>query len=138
MKHTRSIVSSFLGFLLLMSFSGFPVQQAMADSSVTVKNETGYDLSEIKYVQEIGKTNSLVGRAQQIRNGNSCTFSLKKEGFYRVYAALIMGGKKTYAKGNANKLQDGGRYILTLTEVIVNKEGTNLNFIDQSEFDAIK
>lgn len=33
-----------------------------ADLSVMVKNETGYDLEEVKYVQEMGATKSLVGQ----------------------------------------------------------------------------
>ena len=111
---------------------------AEAALKVTVINQTGYDLIEVKYVQEKGANKSLVGMTRQLVNGGSHTFDLSKAGAYRVYASFIMGGKKIYAKGNANKLQDGGRYSLTLKKVVFNKDGTGLNFIDQSEFDAIK
>jgi hypothetical protein len=138
MRQRQSFLRYWIVFSLTLIFLVSSLQQAEADSSVVVKNETGYDLSEIKYVKEIGKVKSLVGQARQITNGGSYKFVLKNEGFYRVYASLVMGGKKVYAKGNANNLQDGGRYTLTLTKVVISKEGSNLNFIDQSEFDAIK
>lgn len=106
--------------------------------SVSVHNETGYDLSEVKYVKEMGNAKSLVGKTQRLPNGGFHTFGLKKEGAYRVYASFIMSGKKVYAKGNANNLQAGGSYTLTLMTVLVSQSGSNLNFIDQREFDAIK
>jgi hypothetical protein len=124
--------------LVLVVIFGLQAISAEAALSVTVKNETGYDLSEVKYVQEIGNAKVLAGKVRQLANGNSYTFSLIKSGAYRVYAFFIMGGKKTYAKGNANNLRDGGRYTLTLKKVIVSQSGSSLNFIDQSEFDAIK
>jgi hypothetical protein len=111
---------------------------AEAALKVTVINQTGYDLIEVKYVQEKGVNKSLVGMTRQLANGSSHTFDLGKAGAYRVYASFIMGGKKIYAKGNANNLQDGGRYSLTLKKVVFNDSGAGLNFIDQSEFDAIK
>jgi len=115
----------------------FPVPTE-ADSSVTVKNETGYDLEEVKYVQEMGIAKSLVGEARLLANGGSHTFRLKEGGAYRVYASFNMGGKKVYAKGNANNLRDGGQYRLTLKKVVISQGGTSLNFINQNEFDAIK
>jgi hypothetical protein len=138
MRQRQSFFRYWIVFSLTLIFLVSSLQKAEADSSVMVKNETGYELSEIKYVKEIDKVKSLVGQARQITNGGSYTFVLKNEGFYRVYASLIMGGKKVYAKGNANNLQDGGRYTLTLTQVVISQDGSNLNFIDQSEFDAIK
>jgi len=138
MRQSQRFLSYWIVFSLTLIFSVSSLQHAEADSSVVVKNETGYDLSEIKYVKEMGEVKSLIGQARQITNGGSYKFVLKNEGFYRVYASLVMGAKKVYAKGNANNLQDGGRYTLTLTKVVISKEGTNLNFIDQSEFDAIK
>jgi hypothetical protein len=109
-----------------------------ASVSVTVKNETGYDLSEVKYVKEIGKAKSLAGQYWQIGNGSSYTFNLNDGGSYRVYASLIMDGKKVYAKGNSTDLQDGESYSLTLMKVLTSPGGSGLNFIDKSEFDAIK
>jgi hypothetical protein len=106
--------------------------------SVSVHNETGYDLTEVKYVKEMGNAKSLVGKTRRLPNGGFHIFSLKKEGVYRVYASFIMSGKKIYAKGNANNLQAGGRYTLTLMKVVVSQSGSSLNFIDQREFDAIK
>lgn len=138
MGQRQSFLGYWIVFSLTLIFLASSLQQAEADFSVVVKNETGYDLSEIKYVKEMGEVKSLIGQARQITNGGSCKFVLKNEGYYRVYASLVMGAKKVYAKGNANNLQDGGRYTLTLTKVVISKEGTNLNFIDQSEFDAIK
>ena len=106
--------------------------------SVMVKNETGYDLEEVKYVKEMGAAKSLVGQTQNLSNGGTHTFVLKESGAYRVYASFIMSGRKVYAKGNANKLSDGGQYTLTLQKVIFHEGGSGLNFIDKSEFDAIK
>ncbi|MEK6682914.1 MAG: hypothetical protein AABY79_13235 [Nitrospirota bacterium] len=111
---------------------------AEAALKVKVINQTGYDLIEVKYVQERGVNKSLVGLTRQLANGGSHTFDLEKAGAYRVYASFIMAGKKIYAKGNANNLQDGGRYSLTLKKVVFNESGADLNFIDQREFDAIK
>jgi hypothetical protein len=127
--------------LLIFSLVGLGVifsSPAEADSSVTVKNETGYDLEEVKYVQELGTAKSVAGRTHQLANGGSHTFRLKEGGAYRVYASFIMSGKRVYAKGNANNLRDGGRYILTLKKVVISQSGSSLSFINQSEFDAIK
>jgi hypothetical protein len=124
-------------FLALWMVAVFPLS-AEAALKVKVINRTGYDLIEVKYVQEMGVNKSLVGLTRQLANGGSHTFNLDKAGAYRVYASFIMGGRKIYAKGNANKLQDGGRYSLTLKKVVFNESGAGLNFIDQSEFDAIK
>ena len=131
---SRTILLIFFLLGLRVNFSS----PAEADSSVTVKNETGYDLEEVKYVQEVGAAKSLVGQARQLANGASHTFRLKKGRGYRVYASFHMGGKKVYAKGNANNLRDGGQYRLTLKKVVVSHSGSSLNFINQSEFDAIK
>lgn len=70
----------------------FP-HQAEAALKVTVINKTGYDLIEVKYVQEKGVIKSLVRLTQQLVNGGSHTFDLDKAGVYRVYASFIMGGK---------------------------------------------
>jgi hypothetical protein len=115
----------------------FP-SQAEAALSVIIKNETGYDLEEVKYVREIGDAKSLVGESKGLANGGSHTFVLKEGGVYRVYASFTMASKKVYAKGNANNLQDGAQYMLTLKKVVISEGGASLKFIDQGEFDAIK
>lgn len=130
-----------LGIVFLCFLTGVGVifpSLTQADLSVRVKNETGYDLEEVKYVQEMGATKSLVGQTQNLANGNSYSFNFKEGGAYRIYASFTMGGKKVYAKGKNNSMTDGGRYELTLTKVIFSEKGSNLNFIDKSEFDAIK
>lgn len=129
---------STLLFCFLMGVVGMFPSLTEASLHITVHNETGYDLSEVKYVQEMGNVKSLAGRTQQLANGGSHTFDLNHEGAYRIYASFIMSGKKVYAKGNANNLQDGGRYTLTLQKVVFSQHGASLNFIGQSEFDAIK
>ena len=108
-----------------------------ADLSVMVKNETGYDLEEVKYVQEMGTTKTLVGQTQNLANGKSYSFSFRQGGAYRIYASFTMGGKKIYAKGNNNSMTNGARYELTLTKVIFS-DGAGLKFIDKGEFYAIK
>lgn len=138
MRQRQTILRFLLGFSLLFIVLGVESPPAEAALSVTVKNETGYDLSEVKYVQETGNAKVLSGQTRQLANNRSHTFNLKRSGAYRVYASFIMGGRKVYAKGNANNLQDGGRYTLTLMKVVVSQGGTGLNFIDQGEFDAIK
>jgi hypothetical protein len=134
----KTIFGTILLFFFLLGMEGIFSSRAEADSSVTVKNETGYDLEEVKYVQELGAAKSLVGQARLLANGASHTFRLKEGGAYRVYASFHMGGKKVYAKGNANNLRDGGQYRLTLKKVVVSQSGSSLNFINQSEFDAIR
>lgn len=109
-----------------------------AELSVLVKNETGYDLDEVKYVQEMGAAKSLMGQTQNLANGSFHSFNFKEGGAYRVYASFTMTGKKVYAKGNNNSMTDGGRYELILTKVIFREGGSGLKFIDKSEFDAIK
>ena len=133
----RCISPRLLLWVLIFVILELQTTAAEAALSVTISNQTGYDLSEVKYVQEIGNVKVLAEMARQLSNGGSHTFSLKKNGVYRVYAALIMGGKKSYAKGNVNNLRDGGRYTLTLMKVI-SHDSSGMNFIDQSEFDAIK
>ena len=134
----KTILPTILLIFFLVGLGMVFSAPAHADSSVTVKNETGYDLEEVKYVQELGAAKSVAGRTQQLANGASHTFRLKEEGAYRVYASFIMSGKKIYAKGNANNLRDGGRYILTLKKVVISQSGSSLSFINQTEFDAIK
>jgi hypothetical protein len=131
-----------LGTTLLI---GFLVGPRLASSlpaggslSISVKNETGYDLEEVKCVLERGNTKALVERAGNVTDGSSCTFHLNEEGAYRVYASLTTGGEKVYAKGNAYNLDAGGNYILTLKKVIINKGGAGMEVIDKNEFDAIK
>ena len=67
---------------------------AEAALKVKVINQTGYDLIEVKYVQERGVNKSLVGLTRQLANGGSHTFDLEKAGAYRVYASFIMAGKR--------------------------------------------
>lgn len=109
-----------------------------AGLSIVIKNETGYDLEDVKYVQEIGDAKSLVGLTQNLSNGGTHTFFLKESGVYRVYASFTRSGGKVYAKGNGNNLKDGGQYSLTLKKVVFTQGGTGLNFINRTEFDAIK
>lgn len=137
---TKIMERIILGLVFLCFLTGagviFP-SLAEAELSVRVKNETGYDLEEVKYVQEMGAAKSLVGQTQNLANGRSYSFNFKEGGAYRIYASFTTDGKKVYAKGNNNSMTDGGRYELTLTKVIF-REGAGLKFIDKSEFDAIK
>jgi hypothetical protein len=127
-----SLLFFFMGLGLV---STFPKE---ASVSVVVKNETGYNLEEVKYVLETGDTKTLVEQAQDVADGGSCTFRLVEEGAYRIYASLTIGGKKVYAKGNAHNLRNGASYRLTLQRVVFSQQGAGLNFIDKSEFDSIK
>ena len=133
----KAVFPIFFLCLLMGAVLFFP-SQAEADLSVLVKNETGYDLEEVKYVQEMGATKSLMGQTRNLANGNSYSFNFKEGGAYRIYASFTMAGKKVYAKGNNNSMSNGGRYELTLMKVIFSEKGSNLNFIDKGEFDAIK
>jgi hypothetical protein len=134
----KAAFSTTLIFNFLVGFGVVPSFPAEPDLSVIVKNETGYDLEEVKYVLEMGQIKTLMERARDVSNGGSCTFRLKEGGAYRVYASFIMDGKEVYAKGNANSLRDGGRYRLTLKKVIFSEGGAGMNFINKSEFDAIR
>ncbi len=134
----KTTFGSALLIFFLMGLAVISPSLAEASLSVTVCNETGYDLEEVKYVQETGVSRSLTGYAQQLANGGAHTFRLKKGGNYCVYASFIMGEKKVYARGNPNNLRDGGQYRLTLKKVVFSQSGDSLNFIDRSEFDAIK
>jgi hypothetical protein len=111
---------------------------APAAFSVTIKNETGYTLEEVKYVLEKGETAALIDRAQHIAHGSSCTFNLKEGGVYRVYAAFTVDGKQMFAKGTAHNLKSGGKYSLTLQKLIISDAGAGMNFVGKNEFDAIK
>lgn len=133
----RTIWGVTLLFLVSIGLELLYPALARAALSVTVKNETGYDLAEVKYVQEVGNAKILAARTGQLSNGASYTFSLKDSGTYRIYASLIMDRKKAYAKGNANNLEDGGRYTLTLMKVMLGQGGKGMNFINKSEFEAI-
>jgi hypothetical protein len=125
-------------FIFLVGVGTALPSLSKADVRVVVNNETGYDLGEVKYVQEVGEAKSVVGRTEQLGNGGNDTFNLQEGGDYRVYASLIMNGKTVYAKGNANNLRNGGQYRLTLKKVMVNQGGSGIRFINRSEFDAIK
>jgi hypothetical protein len=133
----RPVVSTTLLFFLigLGLVSTFSKE---ASVSVVVKNETGYNLEEVKYVLETGDTKTLVKQTRDVADGGSCTFRLEEEGAYRIYASLSIGGKKVYAKGNAHDLRNGGSYRLTLQRVVFSQQGAGMNFIDKSEFDSIK
>jgi hypothetical protein len=100
---TNIVGKAIIGATLLFNFfvglgvrSPFPTVAAL---SVTVKNETGYDLEEVKYVLEKGDTKTLMERVQGVSDGGSCTFHLKEGGAYRVYASFVMDGKKSLRKG---------------------------------------
>ncbi len=140
--NTMNIVKkSILGITLMCFLMGLgEILPSMAEAalSVLLKNETGYDLEEVKYVQEVGGTKSLVGQAQNLSNGGTHTFTFKESGVYRVYASFTRSGGKVYAKGNGNNLRDGGQYSLTLKKVVFAEGGTGLNFINRSEFEAIR
>lgn len=129
---TTLIFHFFVGLGMVSMFS------AEASLSITIKNETGYSLEEVKYVLETDDSKTQVEQAQDVPNGGSCTFRLEEEGAYRIYASLTMDGKRVYAKGNAHNLRDGGSYRLTLQKVLFSQPGAGVNFIDKSEFDSIK
>ena len=130
----KRVILNWLCFILLVSYPSF----AVASLNVTVINQTGYDLSDVKYVYEVGAHKTLSGQTQQLTNGGFYNFALSKGGIYRVYASFMMDGRKVYAKGTANNLEDGEQYTLTLMKVMLSRGGSGLNFINRSEFDSIK
>lgn len=140
MKSTaKSKIFGELFFALLIVGVGIVLPSlSEAEVSIVLHNDTGYNLSDVKYVKEIGEAKSSVGGIQQLSDGGHCAFNLKEEGTYRFYASLNMGGKKVYAKGKASNLRNGCRYKITLRKVIAIQGGSGLRFIDQGEYDAIK
>jgi len=115
----------------------FNITVACAACTVEVINQTGYDMTPLKLVQESGEKKKVVGQAP-VSNGKSLTFTLHKGGDYRAYGLLTKDGVKNYAKGNLYTLQDGASYSLTLQRVEFSEQGSSISFISKDEFDNLK
>ena len=124
---------------MLLSLAGVAVDivPAQAACTVTVVNETGYDMEPLKFVREMGDSKQVVGQTP-MSNGKSHTFKLGKTGKYRVYGLLTKDGEKKYAKGNLYPLKDGGSYRLILKKVVFSEKGSSISFISKDEFDSLK
>ena len=110
---------------------------AQAGCSVTVINQTGYDMEPLKLVQEIGESKKVMGQTP-MANGKSHTFKLGQAGKYRAYGLLTKDGEKKYAKGNLYAFENGASYSLTLKKVVFSEKGNSISFISKDEFDSLK
>jgi hypothetical protein len=139
MKNVMRFAATFMVFLMLTAFAAVngTVVPARAASTVTVINQTGYDLKPVKFVQEIGESKKVVGQSP-LSNGGSHTFQVTTAGKYRVYALLTKNGEIKYARGNPHDLKDRGRYSLTLQKVVFSEKGSSISFISKSDFDNLQ
>jgi hypothetical protein len=137
MAGTRTGISIILVSLLVLGGGAGLPPTAEAASEIEVKNETGYNLDEVKYVQLAGESKKLVGRSQ-LAHGKSCTFNLSRSGDYIVYISFMKDGEKIYAKGNRYFIEDGVTGTLTLQKVVFSDKGSSVRFINKAEFDSIK
>lgn len=128
-----------LGVWMLLLAAAMLLQTgaALAACTVTVINETGYDLRPLKFVQELGENKRVLGQVP-MANGKSHTFSLKTGGQYRVYGLLTKDGETKYARGNLYSLKNGATYSLTLKKVVFSNEGSSVSFISREEFDNLR
>jgi hypothetical protein len=125
-----------LMLLLPVAVTSSPVA-AQAACTVTVVNQTGYDLLPLKMVREKGESKKVTGQTP-VANGNSHAFTLGQSGKYRVYGLLTKDGEKKYAKGNLYTLDDGASYKLILKKVVFSEKGNSISFISKDEFDNLK
>jgi hypothetical protein len=99
--------------LTIFAAVNLTIVAAQAACTVTVINQTGYDMKPVKFVHEIGESKKVVGRTP-LSNGGSTPHSAGKS----VYIQPKTGGK--YAKGN---LHSGiGTYSLTLKKVVFSEK----------------
>ena len=113
------------------------IHEALAASKVTVINKTGYNLDQVKFVQEKGKVKKLVGQTK-LANGRSHIFQVRTPGMYRCYIAFKEKERSLYAKGNAYKMEDKKSYNLTLNKMVFKKGSKDIKSLKKAEFDAIK
>ena len=97
MKRIQKQIITLLVALFVIAIGSVQVEAA---SDVTVKNETGYYLHEVKYVKLVSKVKKLVGRTQ-LANGKSHSFRLTSSGNYIVYISFMRGNQKLYGKGKS-------------------------------------
>jgi hypothetical protein len=133
-RHSRLVVS----LLLLAVLGGGLVWEAEAASKVTLVNQTGYFLDQVKYVQEKGDARKLVGTASRLSQNGSHTFKVNNAGSYRCFISFQKDGRTVYAKGNVYQLDNNSNYKLYLQKVVFKEGGSAISFINQGEFDAVK
>lgn len=122
---------------LLVAGAVGSVANAEAASTITVLNETGYDLNSVKYVRMYGDTKELVGQTT-LPQGGSYPFHLSTPGDHVVYIAFQRNGKTVYAKGTVSNIWDGRRALLTLKRVVFSEGGKAITEVSKAEFDGLK
>ena len=123
--------------LLLPVAANFSPVAAQAACTVTVVNQTGYDLVPLKLVLEKGESKKMIGQTP-VSNAKSYAFRLAQSGKYRVYGQLTKDGEKKYVKGNLNTFNDGTSYRLILQKVVFSEKGNSVSFITKEDFDNLK
>ena len=108
-----------------------------AASTVTVKNETGYDLHTVKYVRAEGAAKVLVGQTS-LSQGGTHPFQLTVPGGHVVYISFERNGRPVYAKGNLYNIADSVEAVLTLKKVIFREDGKGITEVSKAEFDGLK
>jgi hypothetical protein len=108
-----------------------------AASTVTVKNETGYNLHTVKYVRAESAAKVLVGQTN-LPQGGTHPFRLTVPGGHVVYIAFQRNGRPVYAKGTVYNIADSVRAILTLKQVIFREDGKGITEVSKVEFDGLK
>jgi hypothetical protein len=137
-RRTRFPLAFIAALLLLLPVAAnFSPVAAQAACTVTVVNQTGYDLVPLKLVREKGESKKVVGQTP-VSNAKSYAFRVGQSGKYRVYGLLTKDGEKKYAKGNLYTLDDGDSYQLILKKVVFSEKGNSISFISKDEFDNLK